>query len=469
MIIASETAKNLNALVDSLYLRVLRMAVPSQWLQSQYWIWRRWKRERKDDSKLIVEVPGLGSFEVKPFSQAPYEFVLVNKSLANILIWNPDKWETACSSETGQFLIDFRSRYLQQDGLEGVRHFVHNLSRSFCCSLLLDKPNGWERISRADLASDTQIAIAPDWDDLQNYVTRARDKDGAGSIEEWEIERARELLTDLSDQQPPEGNKGCGKYEIEDSDLQTLLRVVNSAVAQYEGNGYLYRTMFSRSIKTLYFGRFGSALHAIRYDKWASLRVQKKEYLLDVWKDAGWDGESPVWRTEFRLKGAFLRQAGLVLGDGEECRDLRDFDKFCEAIPEIWQYLTQEWLTLRTPDPDDSNVSRWEVSEEWLEVQNSFPSQHCINRKAPLKKPDDELLTAQMKGVALSIAAVRGDSDADFEATWSVLNDLATFFSSDVYMAKLLERRKLLGNDDFSHDALADKLRAEWMLEGEGS
>jgi hypothetical protein len=467
--IANSEARNLNSLVDSLYLRILRIAVPSQWLYSQYPKWRRWKLERQDDSRLFVEIPGLGSFEVKSFSKKPYEFILVNKEVASILIWNPDKWETAASSETGQFLVDFRSRYLQQNGLPGVRDFIQNLSRAFCCTLLFDAPNGWERISRVDLAVDTQIAIAPDWCDLERYVTRARDRDGAGALDEWEIERARELLVDLSDQQPPTGNKGCGIYEVSDSDLQNLLRVVGSAIEQYESNGYLYRTMFRKSLRTLYFGRFSSALHAIRYDKLASLKTQGKEYMMDIWKDQGWDGESPVWRTEFRLTAPFLRQAGLSLDTGEEKRDLRSFEDFCTHIPQIWQYLTTEWLTLRVPDEIDQNCARWELDPEWEEVQTAFPHQNVIDRKPPLPRPDDAQLMAQLKGVALSIVANRCQNDTDFSATRSVLHELGNFFSQEVYSTKVVLRRKRIGCDDYTHAALAMQLRAEWMIEGEGS
>lgn len=467
--IANSTARNLNSLVDSLYLRVLRVAVPSQWLYKQFPLWRQWKQERQDDSKLFVEIPGLGSFEVKSFSKKPYEFILVNREVCNILVWNPDKWETACSSETGQFLIDFRSRYLQQHGLPGVRDLVHNLTRAFCCALLLDNPNGWERISRVDLATDTQIAIAPDWSDLERYVTRARDRDGAGALDEWEIERAREVLQDLSDQQPPSGNKGCGIYEVSNEDLQNLLRVASSAIEQYESNGYLYRAMFRKNLKTLYFGRFSSALHAIRYDKLASLKTQGKEYMKDLWLEQGWDGESPVWRTEFRLTAPFLRQAGLSLDTGEEKRDLRGFDDFCNAIPQIWQYLTTEWLTLRLPDEHDQNCARWELDPEWVEIQGAFPHQDVIDRKPPLPRPDDDQLMAQLKGVALSIVANRSQQDVDFSATRSVLHELGNFFSQAVYSTKVLLRRKRLGCDDYTHAALATQLRAEWMMEGEGS
>jgi hypothetical protein len=219
----------------------------------------------------------------------------------------------------------------------------------------------------------------------------------------------------------------------------------------------------------MYFGRFASALHAIRYDKLASLEHQKKQYLKDVWRKNGWNGVSPVWRTEFRLKSPFLKQAGLILHSGEKLQDLRDFKIFCRYLPQVWQYLTQDWLRLTVPDENDSNQWQWQVDEEWQVIQNAVFCQDKIKRYPELRNPVDSQMTAQMRGVALTLAARRAQWDGDREAAIAVLNDLATWFSDNVFDRRLAARRELLGCDDFTHASFADELRAEHLLEGEGS
>lgn len=459
-----------NAVMDSLYLRVMRECIPSDWFASQCPKWREYQlSEQERNEPYIVEVPGLGSFQLLPFSQRPYLFTLVNPEIANIYIWNPKRWETAISSQTGQFLIDFRSKYLQFHGVEGVRRFYQNLTHAFCCSLMLDEYNGWEIISRGDLATDTQVAIAPDWDSLGNYVTRARQKEGDDDVTFGELRRSKALLTELLGRTPPKGNKGGGTYNLRRDQLELFNRVISRAEAEAEHNPTLNRVCWRKDLQTVYFGRFASSLIGVRYDKLASLRVQNKEYLKPIWRANGWDGKSAVWRTEFRLKGEFLRQAGLVLGDGDHIQDMRHFEVFVKHIPQIWRYLTTEWLRLTIPSESDCNNRRWELDPEWVVVQNAFASAEAIKRYPPAKNPEPKQLQAQLVGVALTIAAKCAEADSDEGSAIAVLNDLASYFSDATYTIRLAQRRRLLGCDDFSHSALADKLRAEWLLQGNGS
>lgn len=459
-----------NAVLDSLYLRVMRQCIPSNWLTTEFPKWRAFqKSEEERNEPYMVEVPGLGTFQLLPYGQKPYMFSLVNPEIANIYIWNPRKWETAVSSQTGQFLIDFRSKYLQFNGLDGVRRFVHNLTHAFCCAILMDEYNGWEKISRADLATDTQLAIAPDWSDLGNYVTRARQKEGDDDVTFAELKRSKALLNELLGRTPPTGNKGGATYNLRRDQVEMLNRALKAAEVGISEDASLTRVCWRKQLQTMYFGRFSSDLLATRYDKLASLAVQGKEYLKPIWRANGWDGKSHVWRSEFRLKAAFLRQCGALLSDGSKIQDMRHFEVFCANIPKIWRYLTTEWLRLTIPSETDVNNRRWEMDPEWRVVQDAFESPDAIKRYPPAKKPDPKQLRAQMVGVALTIAAKVAESDDDEGSAVAVLHDLATFFAEETYSIKLLERRKLLGVDDYSHSALADKLRAEWLMQGMGS
>lgn len=448
----------------------MRAGVASNYLKQQIPIWRRFKKEAGEDTPpYLVRLPGLGTFELKPFGKKPYEFLLVNKDVGKIYIWNPDRWASAISTQTGQFLVDFRSKYLQFYGLPGVRSFVDRLTEAFVFRLKFDGPVGWERISRADLATDTQLPVAPDWSDLERYVSRSRKNQGYADTIQAELDQARELLRSLKAATPPNGNKGGATYKLGVEDLDLIERVLDSVSVPEQEDAYVYRVVYQKDLQSIYFGRMASMLLCTRYDKWASLRPQKKEYLEGIWRSNGWDGKSPVWRTEFKLKGPFLKEAGLLLEGKGNITDLRHFKTFCRYIPKVWQYLTTDWLRLTIPNDGDSNRWRWELDPEWKHIQYAFWSPDAIKRRKPPRAPIDEQLRAQMCGVALTLAARRATSDSDEEIFLEVTNHLMAFFSSSDFYDRLAERRGELGCDDFTFAALADQLRAEHLLSGEGS
>jgi len=463
-------ARTVNCVVDSLYLRILRQCIPSDWLKRELPKWREFQATADFETKpYLVFLRNLGTFELKAFGKQPYAFILVNKEVGRICVWNPDKWESAISSQTGQFFVEFRSKYLQTYGLPGVRSFVKNLCKLLTVSLTFDVPYGWERISRIDLATDTQTYHPPQWDDLRRYVSRSRKNEGDSDSIATELEQSLALLRGLISSPPPHDNKGGATYNLSSEQVDLLRRTLESVKVPEVEDGYVYRLLHTKNLQTIYFGRFASALCGVRYDKLATLELQKKQYLKEVWKANGWDGHSPVWRTEFRLKGPFLAEAGLLLDSGEKLQDLRDFSTFCRHLPKVWQYLTRDWLRLTIPSETDSNQWRWALDPEWEIIQNAMFSQDKIKRYPRLRNPIDAQMTAQMRGVALTLAARRAEWDCDGEAAIAVLNDLATWFAEDEFDRRLAERRSLLGCDDFTHAAFADEMRAEWLLEGEGS
>lgn len=171
----------LNSVVDSLDIRVLRWMLPSDWLLEQLPLWRQYQQNSEPgDQPFLVQVPGLGSFRLKPTKSRPYEFVLINPEIADIRIWNPDKWNTAIEGQTGQFYINFRSKFLQFQGLGKVRSFINALVSTFCkagpgqqeCDL-----GGFNRVSRPDLACDVQETRDMTWSDLSSFVCRSRKRD----------------------------------------------------------------------------------------------------------------------------------------------------------------------------------------------------------------------------------------------------------------------------------------------------
>ncbi len=103
----------------------------------------------------------------------------------------------------------------------------------------------------------------------------------------------------------------------------------------------------------------GAAISARLYQKLLEILVSGKFYLLEQWKEAGWDGVTPVWRQEFQLRREVLAQLGLKsLGD------------VLGHLGGIWTYCTTGWLRLTVPNPADAKRSRWPSHVLWDAVSS---------------------------------------------------------------------------------------------------
>ena len=76
-------------------------------------------------------------------------------------------------------------------------------------------------------------------------------------------------------------------------------------------------------------------------------------------------------------------------------------------LPDLWRYLSQEWLTIRRPG-NDTNRSRWSISKFWKCIQNGLSKFGKVTGIARLKqlKPRIEALERQAKGIIVSMAAL---------------------------------------------------------------
>ncbi len=450
------------------------MAAPSDWLLSQADVWRKYKKNSDfGTDPLLIELAGLGSWRLKFSGHHPYEFVLINPEICDIRIWNPYKWLSAVEGQTGQLYVSFRSRFLQVAGLPVVRSVIEDLHSIFFSSW----SGGFCRVARADAAADLQLDQGFEWSDLAKFVSRSRYKDI--DTDSDSLQPAREIL-DRHLQQggtdrvtSPPITTDSGLISLSMAELITLHQALSSTTANAEDDGYLYRVIHKRLPQTLYFGRFGGACYARIYDKLASLGKQSKDYMRAIWAASGWDEESPVWRFEFSMAGDFLKSAVDLLSDhfteGELPQDLRELDIFLDSMPAIWQYLTHNWLRFTQPELGDSNLWRAPLSPVWETVQSAWSESEPVIRCRPPRNHDDEQLVAQMKGVALTIAARRSPQNDLSEDSFSVLRDLEKFFDSGSFKHELLERRQLLGIDDLSDSQYSAEIRSERMSEGNGS
>ncbi len=90
------------------------------------------------------------------------------------------------------------------------------------------------------------------------------------------------------------------------------------------------------------------------YDKTAEIRVSNKDFFEPVWRDCGWNADTPVWRLEFQVKREVLRQLGIST--------FADIEKVCSGL---WPYLSVDWLRLTIPSDSDSTRSRWPTHPLW--------------------------------------------------------------------------------------------------------
>lgn len=476
--VADTLTKIVNRVIDSLDVRLFRHAAPSQRLMRDAEVWRSLiAAYEPGDSPQYVQLPGLGTFRIKMGGHPPYEFVLINPQIADIRIWNVGRWSGKAAAQTGQLYVSFRSVFLQRFGLEGARRVLSVLVDLFCVPGAVHPDAGpeFDRVARVDLAVDTQEDRDMVWGDLDRFVCRARKLDTWAHLTPAHVEQL--LKIDLS----------AGSYLPQDApalhdDLPRLARsasrVLHSYVRQVvndleqHGEASLSRIVsHNRRPQTVYFGRFGSPLYARRYNKLGSLVVQNKLYMLQVWEENGWDGDSPVWRTEFSLSGDFLKDYRLHQGGGmiEDCRDLSLLD---HVIPVVWDYLVTDWLRLTDPVESDSNYRRWPTSASWSVLVGAFGDSDLLglrdhSRTVPR---EDAHLVAQARGCTVSTVALRaaamGSLDAALE---SMVDDLVYRIGNDEFRQDVDARLLDFGLDPFTDTALSAMFRRERLREAVGS
>jgi hypothetical protein len=121
-------------------------------------------------------------------------------------------------------------------------------------------------------------------------------------------------------------------------------------------------TTTHRRISTIDFGSHASPVSAQIYNKSLEIKKHRKEWFEDIWKSNGWDGESTVWRVEFRIKRSWLRSYQL--------------DEAFSALAQIrnlWVYLTREWLRfIDLSVVTGINVSRRPTHPVWELLQQAY-------------------------------------------------------------------------------------------------
>jgi hypothetical protein len=495
----AKTPKLVNRVVDSLFVRVSRNQNPSDWLQERIKVWREHRIKRYADhdlEPLLEEIEGLGTFQVMN-GKNRYEFALVNPEIMSIRIWNPDRWKRAIGNQTGQLMLEYRSKFLQFCGVDAASSLLEQVVKVFCGEPLLHKgiaPKNEEfnRISRIDLACDVQLSRGLKEPDLEWHTCRARKRQGyfdpwseqlEDTIKQYQKREAKPTGKPGRTPRPHLDNKGgddplempvCRLVQGKKAS-QITLREALAAMGIDPSAAVVTGVISSaqKGLQTVYFGRFGSELYGRRYDKLASLQVQDKAYMRDVWLANGWDGESPVWRTEFSLSGDLLK-AWTIRGG---THDLRDIGLTLAALPELWAYLTCEWLVERQKQrkkPDRKRLGELPSSEAWQVVQNAWVKPvEAATREKPKPRPIYEQLIKQVQGCIKSVLAmasspaharfvakiIKGDEVID--PVQNVFADLMMDVLKPESQAEIAKRQAKFGLDAYSDTVVTALMRRE--------
>jgi hypothetical protein len=148
----------------------------------------------------------------------------------------------------------------------------------------------------------------------------------------------------------------------------------------------------------------GGNIGARLYNK--LLEIEKKSrkfYLCELWQAAGWDTAAQVWRMEFEAKRDALKELGIY-----------KLDNLLHLQSALWIYLTQDWLRLAVPTPNDTNRTRWPTHPLWEQITNVFKQesdQPKLQRFTPARLPADERLFVHGMGGLTSFMAARGIED----------------------------------------------------------
>ncbi|MDP2242176.1 MAG: hypothetical protein Q8K18_18720 [Burkholderiales bacterium] len=176
-----------------------------------------------------------------------------------------------------------------------------------------------------------------------------------------------------------------------------------------QDNDWIYRAhvmsryRHRRRLSGFDFGR-GGDLSARLYDKTLEIEVKShKYYVHDLWKQAGWDGVQTVWRPEFQARRGVLKQLGIHTVPGLQ-----------EALPSLWQYLTEDWLRLTIPSVTDLTKSRWPNHPLWDAISGIYAipiDQPKLKRFTPARLPYDPRLFQQGLGYVSAYMASKGIED----------------------------------------------------------
>jgi hypothetical protein len=120
------------------------------------------------------------------------------------------------------------------------------------------------------------------------------------------------------------------------------------------------------------------------YDKTLEIKTSKKDYLIPIWKESGWNEEQKVWRLEFQYKREILKEL-----------QLSSIDELIPNQGPLWRFASGDWLRLCLPNDKDTNSSRWPLHPLWSslsEINWKDNPEKSLQRVRKERIPSDESL-----------------------------------------------------------------------------
>jgi len=183
--------------------------------------------------------------------------------------------------------------------------------------------------------------------------------------------------------------------------------------------------------------RFGSGdLVGRFYDKTIEIKVSQKEWMEEVWKTEGWNGETPVVRYEFQCRRNFLKEMSV-----------NSFEELKERLADIWRYCTHDWLRV-CDQGANTNQSRWKSKDYWTLIQQSFSlfGQAYGVLRMKSKKVSYEHLLKQIRGCCVSAAAVLSSGLGMAAGMFKLEKDLQAMLKSEAFLIDVAKRKGSAAN-----------------------
>lgn len=177
----------------------------------------------------------------------------------------------------------------------------------------------------------------------------------------------------------------------------------------------------------------GSVLMARLYNKQIEIKKSGKTYLEPLWREAGWDVQTPVWRMEFQFKREVLDQLGF-----------NGLPGVLDNLNGLWNYVTTEWLKLTIPSETDKTRSRWMIHPLWQDLSSidwEGNGGALLREYKHSRAPSKAWIGQRALSLMASVGAL--DSVQEFEAALSALGNAA--------FAQLAEQAEFKGLHPVNH------------------
>lgn len=136
------------------------------------------------------------------------------------------------------------------------------------------------------------------------------------------------------------------------------------------------------------------------YDKTLEILHSDKKWFESLWSVNGWQKGDAVTRVEFQCRRKIIKRI-----------QIKTIEDLLLIVPDLWRYLTFEWLTIRV-NQADSHRTRWPVSSFWQVVQGALGCFGQVTGVSLLRQliPKKDILERQARGLLYSLAALASRS-----------------------------------------------------------